>query len=297
MASLVETFLTHVRGSDRVAPAAVFALEETLARVDAEARAGWPLLALGSEEFIAYLAERLPPEGDPLELLEKVRAADLYFTCCLARNIPAAMADFETRHGAALRRHLKRVARRPSGEEDLYQDVLTRLFVGVDRRPRIADYAGIGSFEGWLKVVSMRVALNQLEKIDREHLGGERDIGEEPLANAVDPELERMRQKYQAEFSSALSDAFARMALEDRTLLRFHLLDRLSIDEIAPLVRVHRSNVARRLATARKRLVDKTQETLQERIGVDSVELESILRMVRSQLDLNLERLLLTRAG
>ena len=80
-------------------------------------------------------------------------------------------------------------------------------------------------------------------------------------------------------------------------LLRYQLIDGLTIDEIGALSRVHRATAARWLATIRDGLVERTRELLGEALGVDSVEAASIVRMVQSQLDVSVIRHLQPRRG
>lgn len=50
----------------------------------------------------------------------------------------------------------------------------------------------------------------------------------------------------------AIEDAAAELAPRDRALLRLHLVERASIDDIAALYRVHRATVARWIQSARE---------------------------------------------
>ena len=65
-------------------------------------------------------------------------------------------------------------------------------------------------------------------------------------------------------------------------------IDELSIDKLGALYRVHRATAARWVASARRALVDATRDQMITRLGVDSVELDSIIRLVRSQLEISI---------
>jgi len=75
-------------------------------------------------------------------------------------------------------------------------------------------------------------------------------------------------------------------------VLRLHLLDGLNIDRIGQLHDVHRATAARWLASAREALAKDTQRILQARLQVSRSEFESLLRLVRSDLDVSLCRIL-----
>jgi RNA polymerase sigma-70 factor, ECF subfamily len=272
-------------------------IDRQLARIIDEARAAWPRVNLDVAVFLEHLGARLEPVGELTHLLERVRGPELYLACACARGLPAALAAFQERYGTDLRRSLRRMALASSDVDDLVQDVLARLLTATDRPPRIADYSGFGQFKNWLKVVGARVALNRLARVNREYLGEHDDVAADPLLGAHYPELDRLRELYQGEFSIALAAAFATLSAADRTVLRFHLVDRLSVDEIAPLVGLHRSNVARRLSSARRHLVALTHDRLRHMLGLAEADMASILRMIRSRLDLNLDQILATRGG
>jgi hypothetical protein len=70
----------------------------------------------------------------------------------------------------------------------------------------------------------------------------------------------------------------------------------LTIDELAPAHRVHRATIARWLDSARKQVLSATRSMLVSRHSLDPAEADSILRAVRSQIDLSLTRLLAARA-
>src|SRR5262249_41579234 len=151
-----------------------------------------------------------------------------------------------------------------------------RLFVAAEgRRPRIEDYSGRGALSSWLRVVALRAASNlHRGGAGRPHL--ELDE-EEPPAHllAADPELLVIRARCGEAFPKALRDAFAALTAEERSLLRFHFLDGLGIDQLAPILGVHRATAARRLSAARGRMVEETLRLLGDRLGASPAELES----------------------
>ena len=84
----------------------------------------------------------------------------------------------------------------------------------------------------------------------------------------------------------------ANLAVRERALLRYSVVDGLTLDEIGAIYRAHKSSVSRWLSRARARLWQETRAALQTRLAIDEVDLESIVRLLRSGLDLSLERLL-----
>jgi RNA polymerase sigma-70 factor, ECF subfamily len=74
--------------------------------------------------------------------------------------------------------------------------------------------------------------------------------------------------------------------------LRLHYVDRLSIDRIGTLYRIHRATAARQLTRVRDALIARTRALLGERLGVTESELASLLRLLESTVDVDLVELL-----
>jgi RNA polymerase sigma-70 factor (ECF subfamily) len=106
------------------------------------------------------------------------------------------------------------------------------------------------------------------------------------------PELGYLKQRYRAAFAEAFEGALGAITDRERTLLRLHLLQRLRLDQIAPMFHVDTSTVSRWLAAARASLLAHTREQLASRFEISSEEFGSIARLVQSQIDVSLVRLL-----
>jgi len=111
----------------------------------------------------------------------------------------------------------------------------------------------------------------------------------EPRRAAIDPLLAALKSRYRDEFRDAFAETAAVLTDRERTLLRYRFLDGLSIDEIGVLYRVHRATVARWLAATRETLFEGTRTRLMSRLAVSDSEVDSVLRLIDSQLDASLE--------
>jgi RNA polymerase sigma-70 factor (ECF subfamily) len=99
-----------------------------------------------------------------------------------------------------------------------------------------------------------------------------------------------MRQRYADAFRGAFEAALAKLDAKDRNVLRFHLVDRLAIDQIGAIHGVHRSTAARWLAGIRERLYRSTRRHLMDELHIGTSELDSILRAIQSRLDASIGR-------
>jgi RNA polymerase sigma-70 factor (ECF subfamily) len=82
------------------------------------------------------------------------------------------------------------------------------------------------------------------------------------------------------------------LAPAERTLLRLHFVDGLSLDKLAVIEQISRSTVARRLVELRARLAAATKAELHRALGIAGKELDSMVGLLQSQLHLSLARLL-----
>jgi RNA polymerase sigma-70 factor (ECF subfamily) len=90
----------------------------------------------------------------------------------------------------------------------------------------------------------------------------------------------------------AFGDALRQLDAGDRRLLRYSIVERLTIDDVGLLAGVHRATAARHIAAARERLLEAARQYMKERLRVDTGELQSILRVCESELDVSVARLL-----
>lgn len=243
-------------------------------------------VTLPSEAFVAYLGTRLPTEPtDVVAALALLRTNDLFLACACGRGDPQALAVFERDLFGEIDVAAAR-ARLPFAEaDDLKQSIRVHLFVArPGARPRIDAYAGRGALRNWLRVLVARAIVNRVTRGQREIATADEVLLSLPLPT-TDPEIAYLKTRYLREFEGALAEAIRQLDKRQRTLLRLHFADGLSRDEIGALYGVHRVSAGRWIGEARRALEARVREILKQRFNVDSAELDSILRLVRSQLD------------
>ncbi len=271
------------------------ALEARLRELHAAARAAWPAFSVEAADFVRRVAERLDVKAGLDEALTTLRASDLYLACACARCDPAALRAFEEQLLSQVPRFLARLAAPRSLCDEVAQELRAELLVpAADTPPRIAEYSGRGDLAGWLRVVAIRTAL-RLRKEQKKLAGSDPEDAARPLFGVADPELDYLKLRYRAEYEQAFQGALSKLSKRERLYLRLHYVDRLSIDKLGGLYRVHRSTIARRLAAHRQKLYETTRELLRERLRVSDSEFESLLALVRSQLAVSIRGALAKR--
>jgi RNA polymerase sigma-70 factor (ECF subfamily) len=164
------------------------------------------------------------------------------------------------------------------------------LFVGNSGGTgKIVEYGGRGDLRRWVRSVAVRTCLNELRRNKREVLSDDQMLAQNAVAGD-DPQMQYMKQTYAGEFKQAFGVALAGLGAREQTLLRYHHVDGLNIDEIGAIYRVHRVTAFRWLEKAKEQLVKVTLEQLRARLKVTPGELDSVLRMIQSQVHLSLIR-------
>lgn len=266
------------------------AVESRLAALLLAGRAAWPELRLADDEILRHLAERLPEGSDMLGALDGIHPADLHLACSCVLGRPRALETFERHCFAALPAVLSRFSGNSEFHDEVKQAVRERLFVcKPGGKPRIEDYSGRGSLAGWVRVVAVRLAVDLLRQRGKQPTAVEDDVLQ-TLATEADAELRMLAERYREEVKTAFRESFAALSAAERNLLRLHHLDGLTIDDLAAMKRLHRSTVARRIARCCELVAANTHRILVERLGIAPSQVDSVMRLVRSQLDLSLDR-------
>ena len=293
--SLVRPFLDAAPAALRPQLASIADLDRRLWAIVAEGRAAWPELAVDASAVVEFISRQATRDLAEVAL-DGLRPADLYLACACARQLPGAIAAFDRDYLREVDIALARMRVGPPRLQDVKQLVLQRLFVGggttgaPTSAGKIAEYAGRGDLRRWVRSVAVRTCLNELRKGKREILVDDDQLIAQHAIASDDPEIEYMKRTYSAEFRTAFGDALQKLGAREQTLLRYHHVDGLNIDEIGAIYRVHRVTAFRWLEKAKELLARSTLDTLRARLQLPASELDSVLRMIRSQIHLSLVR-------
>jgi RNA polymerase sigma-70 factor, ECF subfamily len=267
---------------------------DTVAEPDLEAwltaafdsgHAAWPDIDLDITRYVRHLASVL----DEDTTMGSLHTADLYLACACLENDPAAIATLERDFIATLPPALRSTGLDAAATDDVIQKVREIVMIGSEGVAGIANYRGRGQLRSWLRAVALRNAMMEFR--------GRREapLGDDALAAmpavADDAQLAPWKAQYAAAFRKAFAETIATLGERERTLLRQHHLDRLSIDALASLHKVHRATAARWVASARETLLAGIRQRMIQLLAISGSELDSALRMARSQLDVSIHRL------
>jgi RNA polymerase sigma-70 factor, ECF subfamily len=249
-------------------------------------RQAYPKIDLPREAFDAFARARAETWNGSSE-----RATDLFLACACVQHLPAAVAEFLARFGDRIPVYLGRLARDPDLVAEVRQIIVTRCIVGDGGNPpALNTYSGTGSLEGWLRATAVREALALSRRASRNT--GEVEAALEARTPWADHEISLFKQMYREPVSRAFAAACTQIGADDRALLRLHYVEGVTTGNLATMYGISRATVIRRLASARESLLERVKASLKETARIADQDFDSILRLVQSQIDIRLSRVL-----
>jgi RNA polymerase sigma-70 factor (ECF subfamily) len=257
----------------------------------AQGAAAWPDVRVDIERFAAEVERRLGDNG----ATEDVRSlhADVYLV------IAAADGD-ETAAG-----HCDRIAEREvmfastklrasvAATEDIRSELRRLLFTSDGDRPAaITTFSGRGDLRGYARVIAARALARRMQKERRETEASDALVD---AISPLDPEVALLRERYRTDVDAAFRAALATLTDRARAVLRYHQLDGWSIDQIGERYGVHRSTAARWVTAAHAELGAGIRAQLATRLAIPESQVDSIVALVTSAVEVSLDRLLATR--
>jgi len=227
----------------------------------------------------------------------EARAGDLYIASACIAGDPGALTALDARLPAIVRPALAKLGVPASDDDEIVQRVRVALLVPDERGAcGLSGYTGRGELRAYLRAVAVRIALKRLE---REQPPASCDPGDLAawLPDVSDsPELVLLKQRCRDDLRAAFASALAALTARERTLLRQHHVDGLTVDRIGALHQVHRATCARWIEAARVKVLRGVRSHLRSSLELDRGELENAIALVRSELDLSLQRHLASHA-
>ena len=241
--------------------------------------------------FAAHLGRCAAPveaAGDGAD----VHAEDLFLCCAALAGNGLAVEELRRANRPVLAGYLRHIDAAPSFVDEIEQRLWDALLVGtVEVPPKLAGYAGRGPLAGWLGVTAQRLALMQRRSEAAEDRAADR-AGVEAELLAADPELVFVKNHLRDRFKHALNGGLEALPDRERMIYRLHVVDGLSLDRIGKIYGVAQSTVSRWMSSARDRIVAEAKRVLRDEMHIAPEEYESMARLLASQLDLSVSRLL-----
>ncbi len=260
----------------------------------------WPFVGLAAEPYGAYLgrlATDIAADCDADALAAQLRLwnlGDLYLAAACVSGIAAALVLFDEQILCQVPAFVMRLRMSPAQVDEVRQALREKLLFGdAGSGPKLAAYRGQAGLVSFVRVAAVRAALN-LRRSKDEQLqpdGGDRLAAVLATASS-DPELAYIRRRYREEFLAAMRTAFATLADEQRNILHMYFVEGLNTRQLAKLFQVNATTASRWVAGARAQVGETARRLLREQLQVTDAELQSIYRVLHSQLDLSIRALL-----
>jgi len=262
--------------------------------------AAWPGIAVAPDRFARELARRTTttPPATPhgtesvTAVVAAARGGDIYFAIACCDGDATAIARLDELVATELDRAGRKLRAAAEQIAELRGELARLLLVDEPGRTAgLREFAGRGELRGYVRVMATRALIRAINRGRRE-LAIDDDAFFDRVLPPDDPELGYLRTRYRATVDAALRAALAQLDDRDRALLRYLLIDGWSIDRVGKLYGVHRATAARWLADARDVLGAAIRAELSRRLQIAADEVDSIVRLVQSRVDLSLDRLL-----
>jgi RNA polymerase sigma-70 factor (ECF subfamily) len=254
-----------------------------------EAAAAWPGVIVDRDALVATFADKLAGEEPPA--LTAANVAEVLLALACAAGDAAALAAFDREYLSVVPQALGAMKLPAATVDDVRSIVRDKLLLADgDRPPRIIEYAGRGRLRGLIQVSASRAAIDRIRLEQRE---AELPAGMQ-LAAPGDVELSLIKAQYREAFVDGFAAAAAKLPRRDRNILRLHLLGGVTLEQLAQMYSVHRATMVRWLAAARESLYAGTRHHVAATLGAPSEELDDMFALVRSRVELSVDRLLAT---
>jgi RNA polymerase sigma-70 factor (ECF subfamily) len=254
----------------------------------AVARTAWPTLAV-PQSFAGYLAARAPEGMQLQQWLDRAPLSDCYLACACAEQSAAALKTFDLHILSRMGAFLSRL--RPTADlvDEVTQLVRSKLLLAAaGRPPKILEYSGAGSLANWVRVLSVRTAidLGRRAALSEQHV---EIVGDEPaLAHTADQELAHIKGLYRERLNAVLRRALAATSTEQRNLLRLHFVEGVTFDALAVMFKMHKVTVWRKIDAARTTVLVAARQIVDREWNIPWREFDSLMHMMESLIDVSL---------
>lgn len=261
-------------------------MEGALACLYDAAVTAWPAITVSRDDFTRDLMARLT-DDDQISALH----TDVYLAIAATRGDELAARECDEIVAREVDFAAARLGATATQAADTRSELRRLMFTSdAERVAAIASFTGRGDLRGYARVIAARALARQIQR-DRQSTSLDPDVLD-LLDPALDPEVTLLRDQYREVVEAAFVAALGELTDRERAVLRYHLVDGWSIDELGARYRAHRATAARWLIAARAKLGAGIRSRLAAELLISHSQVDSIVALVTSRIEVSLERLL-----
>ncbi len=237
---------------------------------------------------------------DLQQFLDSLSWIDLFLASACAAGDAEAWEIFHSKYQMTIRSTAFRAASNSLDAAELADTVMTDLFLPASssdsrKESKIGQYHGLGSLDGWIKVVIHRMVIDRFRKQRKstplEELDWEPTAGS--ATSRADHRVEtRDLLKAVNMVTVALTVAVQQLDARSRLALTLYYVQGLSLKEISRWLKSHESTASRFLDRLREQLRKAMTKHLVKEFRVRKDEIPHLIDLASSHLNLELKRVL-----
>jgi RNA polymerase sigma-70 factor len=279
-----------------------------------QARKTYPQLSLSFQSFIQkvveILAKHLPAlvgkeipiakDETAAQFLKSLRWQELFLTTACAEGDEIAWQIFQSQYQSVIQKTARCCAENISDARELSDSLMTDLFLPAHSESRkkdskIGQYHGMGSLEGWIKVVVSRMAIDQIRSQQKQVSWEDLEI--EPVAahssaNTAELVEELDNQKAASLFTTSLKYAVDQLSPQERLVLNLYYLQNVNLKEIGRLLKVHESTASRTVDRIKKQVRQSVEKYLRDHFHLRQGEIGPLIEMAQTQAEVDFKKIL-----
>ena len=252
-----------------------------------------------AEKHVSSLATAdVPQQETVLHLLDNLKWSDLFLTTACAAGDSAAWEVFRRQYRSVIHSAALKTSTSASEAAELSDTLLTDLFLPHESgrgESKIAQYHGLGSLEGWIKVVVHRMAIDQI-RFHRRDVPIEDLEGELPSnsAHGRTDESIKERDTHRAcdMVSQCLTTALEQLSAQERLVLNLYYLNGVNLKGIGQFLKAHESTASRLIERLKTQLHKSVNKQLQEKFRVRKTEVPHLIELAQGHMEIDLKKIL-----
>jgi RNA polymerase sigma-70 factor len=279
-----------------------------------QARKFYPQVSLSLQSFIQKIVEildkhlpalvskgtQITTDDTAAQFLNGLRWQELFLATACAEGDEAAWQIFQSQYHSVIQKTARCCAENISEARELSDSLMSDLFLPARSESRkkgskIGQYDGVGSLEGWIKVVVSRMAIDQIRSRQKQVSWGDLEI--EPVdnhssANTAGLVEELDNQRAARIFAASLKYAVDQLTSQERLVLNLYYLQDVNLKEIGRLLKVHESTASRAVDRIKKQVRQSVEKHLREHFRLKQGEIHPLIEMAHSQTEVDFRRIL-----